>query len=78
MNENVGFVTCPGCKMPWDDGQWACSYCGGTEVPAAHRAPGPAWMWWLIAAVFLIGAAIDLSLGGHVLHVVGGWLKAKS
>ena len=76
MNEKTGFLTCPKCKMPWDSEQWCCGTCGGTERPKALRAPGPTWAWLLIASVLLLGAAVDLSLGGHVLQLVQGYLRS--
>jgi len=76
MNDDLGFLKCPKCKSLWHDEQLACSYCGSFERPAALQAPGPTWMWWLIAGVVLIAVAIDQSHGGHGWRAIQGWFKA--
>ncbi len=76
MNENTGFVCCPACKMPWDTEQWCCSYCGGTETPAALRMAGPAWAWQMAGAALLLAVAADLSFGGHVIRFLRSCLES--
>jgi hypothetical protein len=73
VNEHVGFVVCPKCDLPWQDGQWACPYCHSSEPPAAVKAAGPAWMWWLLGAIALVAAGIDHAYGGHGLRTLQKW-----
>lgn len=78
MNEHIGFLTCPHCSMPWnDDGQWMCRYCGNTDRPAALRPAGPTWAWLLAGAFLLLGAAVDIALGGTVLRFLGKTFAAE-